>query len=456
MEILTPIPERPVLSRFDLLRDTDLLGQYLVSSEVLAFIGEVNSRYMYWSELGDRDMPLGLRKHVLWLLIKLFRKSQYSLFQLTDKPAYQFRFTLAPSLVEQLHELDIHLSRFPGNPGILPEGDHDLYLTDGLARDAIGLAKLGRLNPGGRKSMDILLDGLSPGSEDEAAVASGWKLLEGLQRSRFSPYTSEFIRGLHARLFFGKQFAGKYREEKYSGEIRSSTGELLHSGSDSGEIENLLQAVCRFANESGRIRFVHPLIKGIILFYLICYIRPFEKGNTRIGALFCYVFLQEAGYPMVPFVSFMESLGQDVERLYRAFLFSGFDENDITYFIQFVLGNMHSGLLKLITRITDSEKQMKKWAAIGEKCNLNRRQAHLLRWMERHPDQVFSVSRVQSLFRIVYETARTDLSGLAGSGWLEKHRSGRRKMLFGRSAGFGELQSAIISSEAAGNGLSGK
>ena len=53
---------------------------------------------------------------------------------------------------------------------------------------------------------------------------------------------------------------------------------------------------------------------------------------------------------------------------------------------------------------------------------LNHRQRDLIRNALKHPDQVYSVAYHQHANKIVYETARRDLLGLASLGFLKKRK----------------------------------
>ncbi len=73
---------------------------------------------------------------------------------------------------------------------------------------------------------------------------------------------------------------------------------------------------------------------------------------------------------------------------------------------------------------------------------INDRQVYLLREFSESPEKMMTINEVKNIFNIVYQTARTDLLGLAEIGFLGVKRSERRKLLFFRSENFEKLLDA--------------
>ncbi|GAB7015775.1 hypothetical protein JCM10550A_11420 [Methanogenium cariaci] len=60
--------------------------------------------------------------------------------------------------------------------------------------------------------------------------------------------------------------------------------------------------------------------------------------------------------------------------------------------------------------------------------NISQRQADILRQMMEHREQYFTIREISETHGVVYQTARTDLLGLAGKGYIRKEKRGREFM----------------------------
>jgi hypothetical protein len=82
---------------------------------------------------------------------------------------------------------------------------------------------------------------------------------------------------------------------------------------------------------------------------------------------------------------------------------------------------------------------------------INERQADLLRIMILENKAMFTIREVQTMFGVVYQTARTDLIGLQQLGFLEEKKQGK-KMLFFKTPSFDSKMQNIQRVVATSNG----
>ena len=62
--------------------------------------------------------------------------------------------------------------------------------------------------------------------------------------------------------------------------------------------------------------------------------------------------------------------------------------------------------------------------------NVNERQAQILKIFHDEPDKILTIKEVESLFGIVYQTARTDLMDLETKKYLKSKTSGKKLIFF--------------------------
>jgi Fic family protein len=109
-----------------------------------------------------------------------------------------------------------------------------------------------------------------------------------------------------------------------------------------------------------------------------------------------------------------------------AFLYSETDENDLTYFLHYHAGVVMAAIKELQHNIDlRAAENATTNAELRSQSGLNHRQRDLLSHALKHPNHVYSVTYHQNANKVVYETARRDLHGLASRGFLKKRKVGK-------------------------------
>src|SRR5581483_752217 len=148
-----------------------------------------------------------------------------------------------------------------------------------------------------------------------------------------------------------------------------------------------LQAMCDFANEDETERFIHPVVRAILLHFWLAYDHPFEDGNGRTARALFYWYMRRQKYWLVEYLSISEILRRAASKYSRAFVLTETDERDATYFIVYQLEvieraieRLHSVLRKKIKDVREVEQLLK---GSGQ---FNHRQLALLGSALRNPD----------------------------------------------------------------------
>lgn len=117
-------------------------------------------------------------------------------------------------------------------------------------------------------------------------------------------------------------------------------------------------------------------------------------------------------------------------QLEGAYLFTEYDENDLTYFIDFNLRAMELALKNLqnyIKRKIDEKQRMYKFI---KNENFNERQADLIGTLITDSQRVLTIKEVEIKYDIVYQTARLDLLGLEEMGYLKSKNIGKKLVFY--------------------------
>jgi len=108
---------------------------------------------------------------------------------------------------------------------------------------------------------------------------------------------------------------------------------VLHEPPPAASLPQRLERLCAFANATDGEPFVHPVIRAILLHYMVGYDHPFVDGNGRTARALFYWSLARSGYWRMEYVSISRLLRQAPAQYSRAYLHSEADDNDTTYFI---------------------------------------------------------------------------------------------------------------------------
>jgi Fic family protein len=110
----------------------------------------------------------------------------------------------------------------------------------------------------------------------------------------------------------------------------------------------------------------------------------------------------------------------------RAYLYSETDENDVTYFVLYHLEVLRSAIIALHEFLRTKMQELgETQGLLRRSAGLNHRQIALLGHALRNPTADYTIESHRRSHEVVYQTARADLLGLAGKGFLRKRKVGR-------------------------------
>ena len=403
--------------------------------EVIARLPELNTgKYLHWDELRRRPTPSNVSHHEWWLAIKLGRKQLGRATPLVDVKAQPFSYCLADSILEKLPMIDAHARGSRGvSEQIINSDQRDRYIVSSLIEEAITSSQLEGAATTRKDGAELLRSGRAPRDKSEQMVLNNYLAMMKITELKEQPFSPELICDLHRivteHTLDNEQAAGRLQQpgDKRVAVWDESTGEVLHHPPPAEQLPERLQKLCDFANaEISQQRYMHPIVKAIILHFWLAYDHPFEDGNGRTArALFYWSALQQ-GYWLFEFLSISSLLRKAPSAYTRSYLYTETDDNDLSYFIIYQLEIILRSIQALgkyierkSTEIHSLDKLLKLTAAI------NLRQKALLSNALKKPDQVYSIESHQRSHQIAYATSRSDLLKLAEFGLLQQFKVGK-------------------------------
>lgn len=123
----------------------------------------------------------------------------------------------------------------------------------------------------------------------------------------------------------------------------------------------------------------------------------------------------------------------------KSFLYTEYDDNDLTYFILYNLRTMKKSFEELKQYLKRKTEENNNVLLLLHIKNVNPRQAQIIKIMKENPHACLLVKEMENRFSIGNQTARTDLYGLVKLGYLSEIQINKRKIAFVKSEKFDML-----------------
>lgn len=193
--------------------------------------------------------------------------------------------------------------------------------------------------------------------------------------------------------------------------------QILHVPPEASELGRRMEVLCEFANASDESGFLHPVVRAILLHFMLAYDHPFVDGNGRTARALFYWSMAHQGYWLMEYISISAIIKKAPSKYSRAYLHTETDDNDLTYFIihqveviHHSIEDLHSYLDRKMQGIGEAEQLLKESPRLKK---MNFRQLALLRHALKHPRFAYVVHEHQASHGIAYDTARRDLIAMA-------------------------------------------
>ena len=427
-------PAPPDLSTLIAKMDLQALAHLLQSHSQLA-----DNNYLHWDEILRRTPPDGLTAESWWVALKLSRRSLYRRLPLLSKTGEPFVFAMPEPVIMHLHHIDQEaggkiLSTESKN---LPSKSHQKrYLVNSLIEEAITSSQLEGASTTRKVAEAMLRQGRKPRDHSEQMIFNNYRAMEIIRSMQKDLITPERILELHAILtedtLEDPKDAGRLRHSDDIHVADNRDGTILHQPPTHTELADRLKRLCDFANaDENTTPFVHPVVRAILLHFMIGYDHPFVDGNGRTARTLFYWSMARSGYWLMEYVSISHFLRNAPAKYVRAYLHTETDDNDTTYFvihqleiIRRAIAQFHEFFSRVYKQQLEVERILASSPALQGK--LNHRQIALLTHALKHPGETYTIQGHQKVHGVAFQTSRTDLLSLADMNLVNKTLSGTR------------------------------
>ncbi len=420
------LPDKPVnwMEIFDNDAERSTLFSKIQKKEVMDLIIDFNKRYLYWSDLEYRTN--GDDRKYIWTFMKFLRRDKYLSVPFNK---LKLKYTLLPEFSRKLNKFDKYLA---GNIGIQTKslGLQKSYLVSSLMEEAIASSAIEGASTTRKVAKAMLREKRKPKNRSEQMIANNYDTIQFVLSQRNKPLTKDLLLEIQKRItrdtLDNSNDEGKLRDSNDIVVGHNTEPEIIaYMPPNHKDIPSLIDELCQYANAE-EDDFIHPILKGIILHFLIGYIHPFNDGNGRTARSVFYWYVLSKGYWLFEYMAVSRRIVRSRKDYDLAYLYTEYDELDLTYFIDYILRCIEDSLTELMGYIERKQIEQKKTnELIRNDPRLNLRQAFILEEFMKTPNKVFTIAEISRTYKTVYQTARTDLMSLEKLGYLKKQLSGK-------------------------------
>lgn len=403
------------------------------SQQLLAALASPD-RYLPWDELRNRRPPDGLTTEEWWAALKIRRTTMRRFLPLRDIDGQHFSYALPDDALRGIETVDKHASgRIRAPESVLPEAPtRERYMINSLIEEAITSSQLEGAATTRKVAKDMLRSGRKPRTRDERMILNNYLGMLRVGEARQEKLTPALITEFHRIITEGTlddpadcgriQLPGEDRVV-----VEDSNGQVMHTPPPADELPARLGHLCDFANGNADTSYVPPVVRAILLHFMLAYDHPFVDGNGRTARLLFYWSMLSQDYWLAEFLPISRLLKKAPAQYARSFLHCEQDDGDLTYFVlyqlriaQRAIRDLHEYLDR---KMTESRQLRRALNALSDQFNA--RQLALLENAVKNPDARYTVASHGRSHGIVAQTARTDLHGLEGQGLLTRVSAGR-------------------------------
>lgn len=404
---------------------------------------EPKGLYEHWDHLRHLTPPDGLDVEQWWLGVKLARQALLKELPLRDKTGAPFVFAASDSIQRRLFFVARDAAgALQGAEAVPVSAMRERYLVRSLMEEAMTSSQLEGAATTTQVAKEMLRSGRAPRDYGERMIVNNFQTLRELKRWLGRPLTPDTVFEIHRMLTDGTlkdpASAGRFRTGQENIVVQDETGTVLHVPPPAAELPQRMQALCDFANQGDDGEyFVHPVVRAIVIHFMIGYDHPFVDGNGRTARALFYWSMLRAGFWMTEYFSISSILRKAPSQYTRSYLYSESDDGDTSYFISHQLDVLlqaiegaHAYIARKHRAQIEAETLLKPGSRLAR--SLNHRQRALLLNAIQHPDKAFTIAAHRRTHDVAYDTARSDLIGLVDARLMHQHKQGKEYVFVAR------------------------
>jgi Fic family protein len=322
---------------------------------------------------------------------------------------------------------------------IIPSENKNAYLISSIMEEAIASSQMEGAATTRKVAKDMLRKSEKPQNIGQQMILNNYMTINYIKDNSKDTFSVERLKEIHcsmtANTLDDENDAGNIRQHNNIIVMDGITGDIAYTPPHYEELETLLVDLEKFFNHNGE-NFIHPIVKAVIVHFMLSYIHSFVDGNGRTARSLFYWYMMKQDYWLIEFMSISRMIYKTKKMYEKVFLYTEYDDNDLTYFILYNLRTMKKAFEELKLYLKRKAEENNNIALLATIKGINQRQAQIIQIVQEKPDTLFTVKEIENRFSVGNQTARTDLYGLVELGYLSEIQLNKRKIAFIKSKEF--------------------
>lgn len=401
----------------------------------------INNEYLYWSDVKYRAKGVGVPAEELWRQVKNVRLMR----DVIVWPEFGLHFSLTDRMQRMCHEFDLNFGGSWGAMKLFPQDkvNQELYLISSIMEEAISSSQMEGAVTTREAAKAMLRKRMEPRDRSQRMIFNNYQTIQFIAENKHKPLTPELLLKVHSLMTDGTlenhEDVGRFRTHDNIVVGNSVTGEIVHRPPTHECLSAFAERLCLFFNSSSSGLFLHPVIKGIIIHFIVAYYHPFVDGNGRTARALFYWYMLKENYWLVEYLSISRVIYKSKARYEKSFLYAESDGNDLGYFITYnldVLAKAFDGLKKYLQKKQLERTRADRFMHLGD---ISRQQSEIIRMYYDNGDIALEAKDIALQFRVSRVTAKSYLDGLAAKGILTRIQPNGRTHAYVRSDNFDKI-----------------
>ena len=413
--------------------------------KLIELIDKINNEYEYWDTVKYKKRPESCASaQELWVRIKASRIT--ATVYTWDK--YNISFGLTNRMQRMCHEFDMNFGGTWGNDSVLNNKNKENYLISSLMEEAIFSSQMEGAATTRKLAKEMLRKKMTPKDRSQQMIANNYQTIQFIVENKEQVLTPELIYHIHflmtEKTLDNPEDAGRLRTNDNVVVADGITNEVVHTPPPYNELPAFINELCQYFNENNAKKFVHPIIKGIIIHFMVAYMHPFVDGNGRTARALFYWYMLKQGYWLMEYMSVSRVIANSKKSYEKSYLYVESDYMDLGYFIIYNLKVLEKAFKQLQSYLKKKQDEKLMASTFLQLGNINERQANIIRMFIVNPQEILTVKDIQTKFRISPTTAKTDIMGLVTRGFLKEISFNKVKKGYIKGDDFEELTKTVI------------
>lgn len=426
-------PPKPIGDPFTriIAEDSAHVGRYVEIGQVF----DSQGRYLPFDKLRFR-FPQELDSALAWSVVKAARNRQLASVIALGEPAQDCRFLYTPAMHVAVSACDQNTTTaaLEWMCAKIGENKQLQYLLKDLVEDeAISSSQLEGAATTTKVAKDLLKRSRGPRTADEKMIIGNFKMMQQAWQLRDKPLSPELITELHQVGVEGIDDA-HYRPGTFRGNddviTEDGEGNVVHQPPPADSLEKRLASLVEWVNsdhaDMESARYIHPLIKAVIIHFAIGFEHPFQDGNGRVARSLFYWYLFKCGFSAFRYIAISSLLKAAPLKYGKSYLYTETDEMDLTYFIDYQCSIVLRAIKAFKENYDDALAAINTFNAFlyesGLYARLSDKQRVVFNVAKSGKTALFTANNVKDNLGCSYNTAAAVLNGLVDLNLFRKSK----------------------------------